>query len=90
MAVNFTPVTEENFRHIFYKKTKNMRLIEAFIESDETIAKVESDEKYTAANITATIKSMKYGNVRCFGRGGEIYLVRSDRITDLPVPKKRK
>lgn len=63
-----------------YKSTKNLKLLEAFRDSDMDCARVEgwthANAKSCRASLAKSIKNFKMYNIQVFERKGEIYLVK--------------
>lgn len=64
----------------YYKSSDNLALLDAFLRSDhECVRVVEHKWKdaYVGANsLRKSIERYRYGGVKAFVRGGEIYLVK--------------
>lgn len=64
-----------------YKKSKNQKLLEEFLDSDMTCAEVKDftavNGWHCAASLNQSIKRFKMANVRAISRDGRVFLIKA-------------
>lgn len=80
--MTFTEYDYSKIERGFYKKTKNLDLLDKFRESGLKCAKVEDwtnkDAGQAAASLAQSIKRYKFNGIIAMSRGGEVFLINKE------------
>lgn len=79
--MKFEACSKELYNFKGYTNTSNMRLLDDFMHSEHDCVRIV-DHRWSSAksgygSILNSIRNYKYGGVKVFTRGGEIYLVKT-------------
>ena len=78
--MKLTPYNKKDLYINGYKRTKNIRIIDEFVNSEYDCVKVEGwshgEAFHHAASLNMTIKRMNKSGIKAVSRKGEVFLVK--------------